>query len=114
MSRLIKKWIEEDGDWRKMRTLTVIAIATTVVAGGVIYVTLRMKRKHGDELVDEQEVMVPMGPADRTQDPKQSAWRRAIHIPLRVFEWFMHSSQFERAAQSLGKEGQDEGGTPEN
>lgn len=114
MSQLIKKWIEEDENIRNRRTLTVVAIATTVVVGGIIFVTLRMRRKHGDELVDEKEVVVPMGTADRTQDPKQSVWHRAIHIPRRVFEWFKHSSQFERAAESLGREGQDEGGTPED
>lgn len=114
MGNLIKKWTEEDGDWRDKRTLTVIAVTSTVVVGGIIYVALRMKRKHGNEIVDEQEVMVPMGPADRTQDPKQRAWHRAIHIPQRVFRWFKHSTDFQRAAEALGKEGQDEGGTPED
>lgn len=113
MSQEIKKWVEEES-WPRRRTLTVIAITSTVVVGGIIFVLLRMKRKHGDEEVDEKEVMVPMGSADRLQDPKQSAWRRAIHMPRRVFTWFKHSSEFERAAESLGKDGQDEGGTLED
>ncbi len=114
MSQLIKTWIEEDEDWRRRRTLTVIAVTSTVIVGGIIFVLLRMKRKHGNEIVDEKEVMVPMGPADRQQDPKQRVWHRAIHAPHRVFTWFKHSSEFERAAESLGKEGQDEGGISED